>query len=619
MVENMKMKAAGVAPGIAVGWAGSAWVWGVAVMVVCAALYYPSLTGGFVYTDRAMVFKPAGQSAADAYSGGSAAGEGGGFEWAPQRPPGALLAYSLAKKALGDDFFGLHVFQVCWQALAVAMMFFAMFKSGIGSGSGGRLFFLPAAGALLLAAHPVAAGAACWISALKDVIAAAFLLCSAGLYFGDSAREDQSVTVGYAASVLLFMMACMTDGRSVLWPVVYLVANRFSGGGSGLKERGGRALKLAPFFAVSIVGFFLFFRSGGYGFPGSSGRFDIAAALSSAGGYVKDTVFPAGLGPVLKQGGRGGGVLMVVTGAVAVFGAPLFVVIALAARKFRLSCVAAAWLWAALLPQVFEAREYMTDHRSYMLAGAVVFGFSVLLRRVFLSSGPAGRGSTAVCAGAVLAALLFLGAGFRAQAGYFSSGKAFWTRVLKDYPREADAWHLKGVAEVADELNFVEAEKSFKEAIRLAPERDDFVVFLSLIYVKYGKFAKAVDLLAEARVARPKSAALFKAVVDAQYKWGLSLLREGRPLECHEHFIIAARMQPENEYFHSALAASYFRQERYQEAYAEMAIAVRLAPGNADLKKGMDRVLKEAEAKGVGIIKEGVTDDFFNKLEEAGK
>lgn len=614
MVDNMKMKPAGGAA----GWAGSAWVWGVAVMVVCAALYYPSLTGGFVHTDRAMVFKPAGQAGGDVYAGGAGAGEGGGFEWTPQRPPGALLAYSLAKKALGEDFFGFHVFQVCWQALAVAMMFFMMFKCGFGAGSGGRVFFPPVAGALLLAAHPVAGAAACWISALKDVIAAAFLLCSAGLYFSDSAREEQSVTVGYAVSVLLYMLACMTDGRSVLWPLVYMVANRFSGGGSGLKERGGRALKLAPYFAVSIVGFFLFLRSGGYGLPGSSARFDIAAALCSAGEYVKDTVFPAGLGPVLIQGGRGGGVLMIAIGAVAVFGAPLFVVIAMAAKKFRLSCVAAAWLWAALLPQVFEAGEYMTDHRSYMLAGAVVFGFSVLLRRVFLSSGLAGRGGAAMCAGAVLAALLFLGAGFRAQVGYFSSGKAFWTRALEDYPREAEAWYLKGVAEVADELNFTEAEKSFKEAIRLAPERDDFVVFLSLIYVKYGKFAKAVDLLADARAARPKSAALFNAVVDAQYKWGLSLLREGKPLECHEHFIIAARMRPENEYFHSALAASYFRQERYQEAYAEMAIAVKLAPGNADFKKGMDRVLKEAESKGISIIKEGVTDDFFNKLKEAG-
>ena len=584
----------------------------ICMVLACCFLYQPVLTSRFVYTDRALIFSPApvaGEAdSADPYA--DKPGPGFFSSWTPQRPPVPMRVLLSAGRAWGPRPFGFHALMLLLHVACVMCVLLlwrqVLMRTGAAEGmiTAGAL-----AAALLFAGHPVAAAGAAWISNFKNVAAALLCTGSLALYVWDSHRPRQSVTLLYALSVILYAAAVFCDAKVLLWPLVLVVQNRFARPDDANKvERAGRAAKVIPFAALAVLCGVIFGINRGYVWPGA------AAVFTQLAHGVRMLVAP--VGPAISAAPQSGA-----WSPAATAGAAVLVLLAAAVaglfvrRRAYAFCLGGTWLLAALVPHVFETREFMTDTGSYFAAAAVCGMVAAGLHGVAAS--PRAR---VAAAATVLVLAVVLGFGARANINVFKNNATFWSQTATAYPHQAGAWYFLGLAQLERDT-LPEAGRAMKKALALEPHNILFRLGMGHVHLRAGRRKLAEAAFDAVRKSPALSTDDIPLLLDSYYQLGKEYFKKKKYDDAERAFRSMLSVEPTYVYAHTALAEIFLRQKRYQEAYTAMAIAVALQPDMPELRKSRDYVLKQAQKNGVFLVTKGVTKPFFDMLEKrsAGK
>jgi len=153
--------------------------------------------------------------------------------------PLVLLAYALEYKVNGPDPKVYHITGIVLHllnAFLVFALFFLLLKNGWRAGIV----------AVLWAVHPLSVESVAWAASQKDLIYTCFALLSLITYLR---YKNQGLFRDYAASLLLFLLACFSKGMAVALVPVLFLADHFLG-----KPFNRRAwLEKAPYAALAIV------------------------------------------------------------------------------------------------------------------------------------------------------------------------------------------------------------------------------------------------------------------------------------------------------------------------------------------------------------------------------
>ena len=236
----------------------------------------------------------------------------------------------------------------------------------------------------------------------------------------------------------------------------------------------------------------------------------------------------------------------------------------------------AFWFFAILAPSssfVPLITQTSAEHRMYLsLAALVVFAVFGLYRWL----GPRG-----IWAGVVLAVV----AGFATAARNtdYESNLKLWTVTVAAQPENPRAQSSLGCA-LVDDGQPAEAEKHFREAVRLKPDYPEARYNLGNYLFRQFRPDEALVHLEEAVRLRPQH-------FEAQFVLAGALVQAGRPEEALKHFEAALQVRPDYFQVRQTYAETLLRLGRGAEALEQFTEAVRLQPGNAALELGYGNAL----------------------------
>lgn len=155
--------------------------------------------------------------------------------------PVVLLAYALEFRVFGMHPWGFHAVSLLLH-LANTMLAFLLLRR-----LDGRLV-VATAGAALFALHPMRVESVAWISDQKDLLAALFFLGAllAWLRWREPGRGSGR---WYAASLVLFILACGAKGTMIVLPLMLLCLDLFR----ERKIKRDVLIRVAPFLAGSVI------------------------------------------------------------------------------------------------------------------------------------------------------------------------------------------------------------------------------------------------------------------------------------------------------------------------------------------------------------------------------
>lgn len=596
------------------------WLPAAAVAVLAVILTYPAAGGLFIYTDNGMV---SGKVSAQAAESSNPYGGPGGAPatWTPDRPPVSAYIYNLANARFGQQPFGYHIIQLGIHAANAVLMYILLLMifrtAGRGKENPRREIYAAAIGAALFACHPATAGDASWISAQKEVTASFLSLASACVFFHDTIKKEQKVTVWLAISVVLYMAAVFADGKAALWPLLLAAQARFAvPAGASRAERLGRTAKLLPFLALGSLAAAVYFVKGGYGGPTGPGVFDLPASFHSAAGYFIRVFKPFYLSPAETWALPGAWNTASVAGAAVLAALALLCAVALIRRNLYLWCMAAVWAFAAIVPRMFEYRDFMTDTGPYLLTAAAALAAAAVITRISFGKT---RSAFRAGAGAVLALALLMTLGFatRLHIGLFSKDLSFWKAASTHYPKEADAWKYLALA-YSDNADIRNAESAMKVSISLKPDNAINRAEFGIVYLKWKNPGEAEREFAAAEAAAGNNSDIRGSLAYFYSQAAVLRYNNGDYAAADADLKKAIHLDLRLAVAHATRAAVLLKMRDYQNAFVEISIASELSPGNDQIRKSAALVAEAARKAKVPIITKGVTDKFFEQLNKSG-
>ena len=444
---------------------------------------------------------------------------------------------------------------------------------------------------LLFAIHPLRVEVVAWASSQTYLPCAGFAMLSVLAYLGRDRASRGGRAGRLALSWCLYVAALLCKAPALPLPLALLILDAFP-----LRRLSGRAsaraavLEKLPFGLVTLV--FVGLARAGKAATSSSltaeaglgwgGR--LARAACSAGFYVRQTAWPAGLAAVYEWPDPAPAVepaRLVAVGAVLAASATC---LALAARRPGLAATWFAYL-AMLAPVAGLVRSgyaIVADRYSYLATVPFAIGLAYLLA----SARPGRAGARALTAGLVVAAL--------------AMATITWQLCQSWHDQEAlveRAWRAGTLSrasyliQVADfqgrRHQPAEAEANYREAVRLAPERADAANAL-------GAFLARRRRTEEALACFERALALDGRHVPALNNIGLALAGRGRFGEAIPRFRAALRIEPSYVDARLNLAATLRDLGRPADAAEEYAQVLRIDPAEPRARAGLDSLALEA-------------------------
>jgi len=128
---------------------------------------------------------------------------------------------------------------------------------------------------------------------------------------------------------------------------------------------------------------------------------------------------------------------------------------------------------------------------------------------------------------------------------------------------------------------FAEAQREFREILRIDPNHGETYYSLGLLLAEQGKTSDAVPMLRKAKEFLPDNSRV-------RYNLGLLLMRLAQNMEAEKELLEAVEMAPENVHFLHALAVFYLQRQNGGKAMETIDRLIRLDPLNrqwAELKR----------------------------------
>lgn len=452
-----------------------------AAAAVAFVAYLPSIRGGFLYDDQAVVLD--NRAIRDIGALGQV------LRSDPSRPL-LSLTWALNYAASGLAPWSYHLVNVAIHAGNAALLasLFAWMASRSGRARPGPAALL---GACLFAATPMAAETVAYVSSRSTALAALFMLASLRVAVGALER----FSVGrLSAALALFVLAAATKEDAAALPLLLLLLDYFFVAGRRASEVWRRARVHAFFLLLPVLGLAARRAATGSWLPPAAldrGRY-LATQVAAYPLYLLRAVVP--VDPAFY---RGHPAAPWPPDAATVLGWTFAVAVVAAAvawrRRFPEWSFAAAWMAACLLPSssVVPLKEMVVDHRAYLGGAGVAFALGLLLWRP-------GRGP-------VLAALVAL----------YAAGAVRYQRVLADPVR---AWEdavarapgsseaQVALGEAYAQRGDARAERAFRAATALDPGDGRSWTNLGAFYVERGRLKDAEEAMRRASRAFPGDA-----------------------------------------------------------------------------------------------------------------
>ncbi len=485
------------------------------LIVLTCVCYWPSLGGGFLWDDNALIADdPLVQSF-------------GGLRgiWFSTIPydyfPLTYTSFWLEWPLWGTDPLGYRVVNLLLHLLN-AFLFWRLL---------GRLR-VPGAwlGALLFAVHPVNVASVAWIAERKNTLSMVFYLASVLCWV--RSEEVRNDTRWYMAAVGFFIVAALSKSSVVMLPCILLLLVWWRQGRVGWVD----LWRTVPFFGVSLVTglltvWFQLHRS-------------IAQAdLERTAEPVWQRVFIAGRSMAFYLGKTVAPVRlsMIYPRWETVAWTPLAAVLAL---------LLVAWLgrvrWgrgplmvlgsfalavlpvSGLVPMTFAIYSFVSDHFVYIPMLGLLAGMAAM----FALWSDVNRWAASTAAALLVAWFVTLSYG---RAGEFSSSRRLWERTLEHNPRCAIAHNNLGLA-VQDAGNFPAAENHFRAALGIDPGLSAAATNLAGILQREGRWRESASAYASAldRTPDPKD---FN-------NYGVVLLQLGEVRSARNQFLAAVHLEP---------------------------------------------------------------------------
>ena len=454
--------------------------------LVAAIVYLPSLAGGLLYDDVAILVD--NRRIQDLGQLGTV------LRYEPARPIMGLV-WALNYAAAGVNPWSYHLVNVALHAAnaaLVAALFAWMARRSARPGEAPDLGAATYA-ACLFAATPMAAETVAYIASRSTALAALFGLAAlrAGMALLDGApRRRLALAIG------LLLLALLTKEEAATVPLFLLLLDLVFVARWDARDLRRRAWIHVPLLALPVLG--LIARrvvTGAWlpeaALPRASYLITQAAAFPR---YLLRTLVP--LDPAFF---RGDAIAAWPPGPVTIaWGLVSLGLLAFAVagrRRWPLWSLGILWLAAGLLPSssIVPLGEMVVDHRAYLGAAALLFALGRLVWA---------RGGRPLA----LALLLLLAARSYHYEWVLADPVRAWEDAVARAPLSADA--RRALADAYAAKGDPRAEAALREAVRIEPRDARSWANLGVLYAQGGRLAEAAEALRSAVVADPGDARL---------------------------------------------------------------------------------------------------------------
>jgi len=476
---------------------------------VAIVVYGPSLAGGFLYDDIAILF--------DNRRIQDLANLGAILRYEPARPL-LGLTWALNYAVAGTTPWPYHLVNVLIHAANAALL--ASLFSWMARRSGGRITTGAAAfAACFFAATPMAAETVAYVASRSSALST--LLSLAALRLALPALADGRREARWWLALGCFVLALLTKEEAACVPLLLLLADRFFIEGTPRAR-----VKLhAPFWLIPAIG--LVARRGATGewLPEAVIPRHVYALtqLAAFPGYLLRALVP--FDPAFFRGHPPAS--WPLSAATALYAIAAIALLALAVwglRRRALHALAILWMAAALVPSstLVPLREMVVDHRAYLGGAGVALALGVLLwtpeRRYFA---------------AVVLALM------AARSWHYQHVLAdpvrAWEDAVRRAPTSSDAW--RALAEAYGQRGDPRAESALRRSVTEAPRDARGWANLGVAYAQSGRWAEATAALQSAIRVDPADPRLHDNL-------GLVLEAQGRLEEAEAAYEGALRGSP---------------------------------------------------------------------------
>ena len=475
---------------------------------VALLTYAPSLAGGFLYDDVAiLVDNRRIQDLGDL---------GAVLRYEPARPL-LGLTWALNYAVAGTRAWPYHLVNILIHAANAAVV--ASLLAWVARRSGRFTPGASAFAACIFAATPMAAETVAYVASRSSALAS--LLALGSLRLALPSMDSGRASGRWLAGVAVFVLALLTKEEAACVPLLLLLLDWFFLGGSPRA----RWRRHAPFWVIPAAGLFARRWATGEWLPEAvipRGSYALTQ-LAAFPGYALRAALP--FDPAFFRGHPVAPwpppLAVTVGAAIAV---ALLASAFIGARRRAIAAFAVLWLAAALVPSstLVPLREMVVDHRAYLGGMGIALALGVLLwtpeRRFFAA-----------------ALLVLMAARSWQYERVLGDPVRAWEDAVRRAPGSPDAW--RALADAYAQRGDPRAEVALQRAVAVAPGDARTWASIALRHAESGRWAEAAEALRTAIAADPRDARL-------QDNLGLVLEAQGRTDEAAAAYEAATRLSP---------------------------------------------------------------------------
>lgn len=436
-----------------------------------------------------------------------------------------------------------------------------------------------AAGALLLAIHPLQVEPVAWATGMKDLLCGALTLLSLLHYlrFAEANHAGQgkaAVRRPLLAAWIAYALAILAKPTGIVIPLMAIALDRWIVGRSWKRI----AKATGPMLALAIIAAAVTMRVQTVARPADGGRVALRPliAADAVAFYLWKLDWPVNLAMQYRHDPM---TVLENRSIYFTWVAPVGVgaVMGVAARRRKWLLVAGVFFLAPLLPVLglapfeFQHLSTVADRYMYvaMLGPALV---AAMVVRLALTHARRPVSPALVATGIAAVAMLLAIASYR-QARIWRDSRSLFTHALAVNPNSYAA--LGGMAALeARDGQFANAEAFARRAIAIHPDRPEAYVTLAVALQNRHDLPGAIALLDKALQVSPQQVAALTAM-------GNALAAERRFSEAEDFFRRAIAGDPEAVAARRSLAALLAATHRFDDALKEEAVAVDMDPDDA--------------------------------------
>jgi tetratricopeptide (TPR) repeat protein len=566
-----------------------------ALVIVSLAVYYNSLSNGFVFDDYAVIVENKHISdlpnSLPSFFNHSyftiAAGE------ASYRPL-ATLSYFLIHALAGPNPFYFHLGSVLLHALNVVLAYLFL-----GLLPGDRFKALLAG--LLFACHPVLTEAVDCIAFNEDLLAAFFCLLALILYL--KTVESGAAGASYILSLLFFFCGLLSKEMAITLPLIIVLYDLTFTGDRGpalsLKSVLGTIWSRWRFYAgyAGIGLFYLVLRFVVFINPAEGGKPDFGSLFerllylpSHIFSFIRLTLAPLDLNAAYvfsyPQGFFEFSNLVgwVITLGLAVGSFFLF-------RRFKVLFFGIWWFLITLIPvyNLIPIFNPLAERYLYIpIIGFCLAAASVLhgaCRKALNLPAAAELASLTV----VLAIVSVYATATIARNRDWKDGLTLWSKTVKQSPASGIAHGSLGRAYQEQGL-LDQAIAEYRQAIKIMPNHFKAYYNLAVVYDQQGDFAKAVESL-------KRSIAINPGYANAHYNLAIIYHKQGLMADAIGHYKKVIDLMPDDFEARNNLGVALAMQGQLDQAILEWERVLKIDPANKSAQDNLSKaraVLKNA-------------------------